>query len=84
MLRQGLPLKPQVEVSANGRVRQTALLADKVRRPFRLADGSVAEREVPGSFYEFITRDIDPATGTLDLTFDSGNATGIFAVTSAR
>ena len=84
LLRQGLPLKPQVEVSANGRVRQTALLADKVRRPFRLADGSVAEREVPGSFYEFITRDIDPATGTLDLTFDSGNATGIFAVTSAR
>ena len=79
----GFPLKPEVEVSANGRVRQTALLAGKVLRPFRMADSSLAEREVPGSFYEFISRDVDPATGRLDLTFDSGNATGIFAVTAA-
>ncbi|SLK05052.1 2-oxoadipate dioxygenase/decarboxylase family protein [Novosphingobium mathurense] len=78
---QGYPMKPSVEISQNGRVRQTAILADKVERPFRLADGSEIRREVPGSFYEFITRDIDPATGMLDLTFDSGNATGIFAVT---
>lgn len=77
----GYPMKPAVEVSQNGRVRQTAFLADKVLRPFRLPDGSETRREVPGSFYEFITRDIDPATGMLDLTFDSGNATGIFAVT---
>jgi Domain of unknown function (DUF1338) len=79
----GFPLKPEVEVSANGRVRQTAFIAGKVLRPFRLSDGSLTEREVPGSFYEFISRDIDPATGCLDLTFDSGNATGIFAVTAA-
>ncbi|MDE8651272.1 2-oxoadipate dioxygenase/decarboxylase family protein [Novosphingobium album (ex Liu et al. 2023)] len=78
---QGYPLKDAVEHSANGQVHQTAFLADKVMRPFRLPDGALAEREVPGSFYEFITRDVDPATGTLDLTFDSGNATGIFAVT---
>ena len=39
------------------------------------------ERAVPGSFYEFISRDIGPATGRIDLTFDSGSATGIFAVT---
>jgi hypothetical protein len=78
---QGYPLKDAVEVSANGRVRQTAFLADKVTRSFRLPDGGMAEREVPGSFYEFITRDVDPGTGKLDLTFDSGNATGIFAVT---
>jgi hypothetical protein len=39
---------------------------------------------VPGSFYEFIQRSVDPATGKLDLGFDSGNATGIFAVTQAR
>lgn len=77
----GYPMKPDVEVSQNGRVRQTAILADKVQRPFRLTDGSEVLREVPGSFYEFITRDVDPATGRLDLTFDSGNATGIFAVT---
>jgi hypothetical protein len=77
----GYPMKPQVEVSSNGRVRQTAILADKVKRAFRLTDGSQVMREVPGSFYEFITRDVDPATGALDLTFDSGNATGIFAVT---
>jgi hypothetical protein len=78
---QGYPMKDAVEVSANGRVRQTAILADKVVRRFRLPDGSIIKREVPGSFYEFITRDIDVATGTIDLTFDSGNATGIFAVT---
>jgi hypothetical protein len=63
-------------------VRQTAFIADKVLRRFRARDGSLTERLVPGSFYEFISRDIDPATGKLDLSFDSGNATGIFAVTS--
>jgi len=78
---QGYPMKPSVEVSANNRVRQTAFLADKVVRPFRDGNGEIVEREVPGSFYEFISRDVDPSTGTLDLTFDSGNATGIFAVT---
>lgn len=77
----GYPMKPSVEISQNGRVRQTAILADKVVRPFREADGSEVPLPVPGSFYEFITRDIDPETGKLDLTFDSGNATGIFAVT---
>lgn len=76
----GYPMKDAVEVSANRRVRQTAILADKVTRAF-LTDQGMVEREVPGSFYEFISRDVDPATGTLDLTFDSGNATGIFAVT---
>jgi hypothetical protein len=80
----GKPMKAEVEVSANGRVRQTAFLADTVERQFLLPDGRAASRTVPGSFYEFITRDIDPATGTLDLSFDSGNATGIFAVTGAR
>lgn len=77
----GYPMKPSVEISQNGRVRQTAILADKVVRPFREADGAEVPLPVPGSFYEFITRDIDPETGKLDLTFDSGNATGIFAVT---
>ncbi|KPH60849.1 DUF1338 family protein [Novosphingobium sp. ST904] len=77
----GYPMKPSVEISRNGRVRQTAILADKVVRPFREADGAEVPLPVPGSFYEFITRDIDPETGKLDLTFDSGNATGIFAVT---
>jgi len=78
---QGYPMKPAVEISQNGRVRQTAILADKVRRAFRMPDGSETELDVPGSFYEFITRDTDPDSGLLDLTFDSGNATGIFAVT---
>lgn len=76
----GMPIKDRVEVSANGRVRQTAFQADPVTRRFRDGDGMV-ECGVPGSFYEIISRDIDPATGTLDLTFDSGNATGIFAMT---
>jgi hypothetical protein len=77
----GYPMKEAVEISANGRVRQTAILADKVMRRFRLPDDSLVEREVPGSFYEFISRDLDPVNQALDLTFDSGNATGIFAVT---
>jgi hypothetical protein len=80
----GWPLKPSVEHSTSGRVHQTAFLADKVLRTFVAADGGVVAREVPGSFYEFITRDVDPATGRLDLSFDSGNARGIFAVTEAR
>ncbi len=79
---EGWPMKSDVEISANGRVRQTAFIADKVMRSFLRNDGGMVEREVPGSFYEFIARDIDPETGRLDLTFDSGNATGIFAVTS--
>lgn len=77
----GRPMKDRVEVSASGQVRQTAFRADPVRARFRTRDGGVIEREVPGSFYEFITRDVDPATGTIDLRFDSGNATGIFAMT---
>lgn len=74
------PIKDKVEISRNGRVRQTALRADPVQR--RFAGNEL--RDVPGSFYEFISRDIDPATGLLDLSFDTGNATGIFAMTSAR
>lgn len=81
---QGMPLKAEIETSANRRIRQTAFLADKVVRRFRLADGGSQTREVPGSFYEFIQREVDPATGKLDLGFDSGNATGIFSVTQAR
>lgn len=77
--KEGSPIKERLEISATGRVRQTALRADSVERLF--ADGQI--RAVPGSFYEFISRDIDPATGTLDLAFDTGNATGIFAMTRA-
>ena len=76
----GYRVKPAVEHSANGQVHQTALLADPVVRKFRDDFDLPVEREVPGSFFEFITRDTD-ADGQLDLTFDSGNATGIFAVT---
>ncbi|MEP6868112.1 MAG: DUF1338 family protein [Novosphingobium sp.] len=79
----GMPLKHDVEVSLSGRVHQTAFLAAKVMREFRLDDGGIVEREVAGSFYELISRGIHPATGRLDLSFDSGNATGIFAVTGA-
>ncbi|MEC3910845.1 DUF1338 domain-containing protein [Sphingobium sp. CR2-8] len=74
------PMKEKLEISRTGRVRQTAFRADSVERPF--ADGEW--RRVPGSFYEFISRDIDPETGKLDLAFDTGNATGIFAMTSAQ
>jgi hypothetical protein len=76
---EGRPIKDKVEISASGRVRQTAFRADTVERLF--AGGVV--RAVPGSFYEFISRAIDPETSRLDLGFDSGNATGIFAMTRA-
>jgi uncharacterized glyoxalase superfamily metalloenzyme YdcJ len=76
---EGRPMKDTVEVSSSGRVRQTAFRADTFERKFA---GGV-RRTVPGSFYEFITRDADPASGALDLRFDSGNATGIFAMTRA-
>jgi hypothetical protein len=36
---------------------------------------------VPGSFYEFIRRAIDPPSGRIDLGFDSGNAASIFGMT---
>ena len=76
------PIKDRVEVSASGRVRQTALRADSVERDFIDGTGTTVTRDVPGSFYEFISRGRN-ADGSLDLRFDSGNATGIFAMTRA-
>ncbi len=80
----GRPMKDKVEVSTSGRVRQTAYKADPVERRFRTASGETT-MTVPGSFYEFITRDRLPAPdhARLDLTFDSGNAQGIFKMTAA-
>ena len=83
----GRPLKPTIESSKSGRVRQTAFRADAVVREFLDDNGSIVQHEVPGSFYEFIQRDFvyDPATGSrrLDLAFDSNNAQGIFKMTAA-
>lgn len=80
----GRPIKETVERSASGRVRQTAFKADPVEREFH--DGPrIVRRLVPGSFYEFITREpLDqPDDGvTLDLGFDSSNAQGIFRMTA--
>lgn len=74
------PIKEKVEVSTSGRVRQTAFRAAPVSRALR--DGTTTiDRMVPGSFYEFISRSVDPENGRLDLSFDSGNATGIFQMT---
>lgn len=80
----GRPMKPTVEVSGSGRVRQTAFKADTVLRQFRNPAGTIVEREVPGSFYEFITRDTHVVAGktVLDLNFDTGNAQGIFKMTA--
>jgi Domain of unknown function (DUF1338) len=83
----GRPIKDAVEISKSGRVRQTAFRADSVRRAFIDTHGAQVQRDVPGSFYEFISRDsvMDDATGrrVLDLGFDAGNATGIFKMTAA-
>lgn len=77
----GKPIKDKVEHSGSGRVHQTAFRADIVERPFRAGDGTSLTRPVPGSFFEFITRDPLPGSDGLDLGFDSSNATGIFAMT---
>jgi Domain of unknown function (DUF1338) len=79
--RLGRPMKEKVETSQSGRVRQTAFLAARVRRGFRAGDGSVTEMEVPGSFYELITRLPLPEKEELDLSFDSSNAQAIFKMT---
>ena len=84
----GRPMKPEVERSRSGRVFQTAYRADIVKREFRAADGSTVTREVPGSFYEFITRkrtfDQDTRRWETDLRFDAGNAQGIFKMTAGQ
>nr|WP_255581582.1 DUF1338 domain-containing protein [Cupriavidus sp. AU9028] len=83
----GRPIKDAVEVSRSGRVLQTAFKADPVEREFVDASGVTVRRTVPGSFYEFITRDVMPAgegvKSGLDLSFDAGNAQGIFKMTAA-
>jgi len=77
----GRPIKPEVEVSKSGRVRQTAFQATMVERLFLTDEGALIAEKVPGSFHEFITRD-EESPGVLDLRFDSGNATAIFKMTS--
>jgi len=80
----GRPMKATVETSQSGRVRQTAFLAARVTRRFRAEDGSIVQKEVPGSFYELITRLPLPAEDgrKLDLSFDSSNAQAIFKMTA--
>jgi hypothetical protein len=79
--RLGRPLKDRVEVSKSGRVVQTAFRAARVERAFAEASGDLVLRTVPGSFFEFITRE-RTADGRLDLGFDTGNAQGIFKMTA--
>jgi hypothetical protein len=79
--RLGRPIKSALETSRSGRVIQTAFRAAEVERLFVDADGQLVARRVPGSFHEFITRK-PLADGSLDLSFDAGNAQGIFAMTT--
>lgn len=52
----GRAMKEVVEVSATGRILQTAYQADPVERTFRDREGHLVLKTVPGSFFEFITR----------------------------
>jgi hypothetical protein len=83
----GRPMKPDVERSRSGRVFQTAYRADMVQREFKSSGGKTVTRDVPGSFYEFITRkrnfDQVSRTWVTDLRFDAGNAQGIFKMTAS-
>ena len=78
----GRNVKESIEVSSTGRVRQTAFKADRVRRVFSNESQVAIEKEVPGSFFEFIERKVTPDSNALDLSFDSANAQGIFKMTS--
>jgi hypothetical protein len=82
----GQPMKAAVETSQSGRVRQTAFRAALVPRIFRATNGGSLEKEVPGSFLEFITRlplpEEESGKRGLDLSFDSSNAQAIFKMTS--
>lgn len=84
----GRAMKAKVETSQSGRVRQTAFLAAKVNRRFHDHGGTTIEKEVTGSFYEFITRLPLPADDQskprLDLSFDSSNAQAIFKMTAGE
>ena len=77
---QGRQVKDMIEVSASGRVCQTALKADPVVRRFK-SDKGLIKQSVPGSFFEFISR-ARQADGRLDLRFDSSNAQAIFKMTA--
>ena len=78
------PMKDSIEVSASGRVMQTAYRACTVTRGLIDAEGHYREHSVPGSFVEFIQRTVDPDTGRIDLNFDSSNAQGIFKMTDSK
>ena len=82
--RQGHPIKDSVEISASGRLHQTAFRAAMVEREFLDQKRAPVSRQVPGSFYEFITRDPLPDGSGVDLGFDAGNAQGIFKMTAAN
>lgn len=77
----GRPIKDEVEVSGTGRILQTAYRAALVERTFLRADGSTVRRQVPGSFFELITRRPKPDGSGPDLAFDAANAQKIFSMT---
>jgi hypothetical protein len=77
----GRPIKDTVEVSGSGRILQTAHRAAVVTRLLVAADGDRVPIEVPGSFFEFITRRPLPDGSGLDLAFDAANAQQIFGMT---
>lgn len=82
--RAGRPVKDAIEVSASGRVLQTAHRVALVERRFHTVEGDVVHRTVPGSFFELIERHPPPGSAEVDLGFDVANATGIFAVTRSE
>jgi hypothetical protein len=82
----GRPVKATIETSASGSVRQTAFKDDPVKRSFRADDGSKIEMTVPGSFFEFISRDMVSGSDgrrRMDLRFANHSAKDIFKMTAA-
>jgi hypothetical protein len=75
-----------IETSPSGSVRRTALKADPVKRMFRAEDGSTVEMSVPGSFYEFISRDVvqgPDGRKRMDLRFDNNGTKSPIKITAA-
>ncbi len=77
----GRPISDTVEISGSARILQTAHRAPLVRRSFGGPDGGTVVMDVPGSFFEFITRRPLPDGSGPDLAFDAANAQQIFTMT---
>lgn len=76
-------MKDGIEFSPSGLLAQTSFRSSMVERLFVTATGSLVHRQVPGAFWELITRSTDES-GNFHLKFDVGNAQSILSTMTER